>query len=75
MFERILNGEKMKIRLNTKVFKWVNLFISRLKYAINKSSKKGKGEAVFTRLATHTGEGTPLYTFKMKYPSSKIIKR
>jgi hypothetical protein len=56
MFERIVNGEKMKIRLNSRVFKWVNLFISKLKAAVNKTVSKGASQAVFKRLTTKTGD-------------------
>ena len=55
MFERIINGEKMKIRLNTRVFKWVQLFVKKLKWAVSRNIRKGASEAVFKRLATKTG--------------------
>lgn len=51
MFERIVNSEKMKLRLNDRIYKWVKLFIDNLKKSINKSQlKHGKSEQVFKRL-------------------------
>jgi hypothetical protein len=55
MFERVVNGEKMKIRLNTRVFKWVQLFVKKLKSAVTRNIRKGASEAVFKRLTTKTG--------------------
>ena len=52
MFERIVNSERMKLRLNRRIHKWVQLFIKNLKKSISKDElRHGKSEAIFKRLA------------------------
>lgn len=36
MFERVVNSEKMRLRLNPRLFRWVRLFANNLKKAIAK---------------------------------------
>lgn len=76
MFEKIVNSERMRLRLNERVFKWVKLFVAKLKQAVSRSVlAHGNSEQVFQRLTQPKAEGTLLYKLKLKYPSSKIIKR
>jgi len=65
----------MKLQLNTRIYKWVNLFIANLKKSIDKPIKKGGSEAVFKRLAKPITDNSLFYQLKMKFPSSRIIKR
>lgn len=75
MFTTIVNSEKMKLRLNSRVFKWVRHFIHNLKKAIKAPLAQPKSPDVFRRLTTETDERSLVYRHKLKYPSSKIIKR
>ena len=66
----------MRLKLDKKKMKWVRLFVDRLKDAIGKKVRKGKGSkstGVFTRLVG--GENRLLHRIKEKYPSTRIIKR
>ena len=65
----------MKIRLNARVFSWVELFIKKLKWVVGRKTTKGRSQALLKRLTAPVAETTPLYKMKMKYPSSRIIKR
>ena len=38
MFERIVSSERMKIKLNKRIYKWVSLFIKNMKKSIKKES-------------------------------------
>lgn len=74
MFQRVVGSERMRLRLNQRLYPWLRLFVNNLKKAINREPiQKGHSEAVFRRLV----EGTPtqLLRLKAKHPSSKIIKR
>lgn len=52
MLERVVNSERMRLRLNTRVYRWVRLFVKNLKRAVEKEGLRGgKSEAVFRRLA------------------------
>lgn len=75
MFETIVNSDRMKLRLNPKVYPWVKHFIYQLKRAIGKPVQNAPTPDVFKRLATQTDDNTLIYQHKMKYPSAKIIKR
>lgn len=76
MFERIVNSERMRLKLNERVYKWVRLFVSKLKQAVNRPAPAhSQSEQVFKRLTQPKAEATLLNKLKLKYPSSKIIKR
>jgi len=36
MFERVVNSERLKLRLNKRIYKWIRLFVKNLKRAIEK---------------------------------------
>lgn len=40
MFATIVNSDKMKVKLNPKINKWIKHFINNLKKSINKSVKE-----------------------------------
>lgn len=76
MFEKIVSSERMKLRLNERIYKWVKLFVAKMKKAVDRSVlTHGQSEQVFKRLTQPKAETTQLYKLKLKYPSSKIIKR
>ncbi len=49
MFKRIVNSEKMQIKLNFKIYRWVKHFIENLKLKICKKKNEFKNK-VFQRL-------------------------
>ena len=66
----------MKLKLDKKKMKWVMLFVNRLKEAVGKKVRKGRGSksaGVFNRL--NAGQNHLLLKLKHKYPSTRIIKR
>jgi hypothetical protein len=66
----------MRLKLNKRIYKWVKLFVSKLKKAIEKDVlRHGQSEAVFKRLAEDKHSQTLLLRSKVKHPSSKVIKR
>ena len=36
MFERVVNSERLKLRLNKRIYKWIRFFVKNLKRAIEK---------------------------------------
>ena len=36
MFERVVNSERLKLRLNKRIYKWIRLFVKNLKRAIER---------------------------------------
>lgn len=52
MFSTIVNSDKMKVKLNPKIYKWLQHFIFNMKKAIHKSTEEKGTPDVFKRLTT-----------------------
>lgn len=75
MLRTIVESEKMKLKLNFKILRWVNLFISNIKKAIHKPESPKPPPLQLRLLASKQDQNSLLFRLKLKYPSSKIIKR
>jgi len=66
----------MKIILNPKVYRWVNLFLTNLKKKIDKGKDLRKVQSLkFVNKLNDQQVSPILLSMKKKYPSTKIIIR
>jgi hypothetical protein len=66
----------MKILLNPKIYRWVNLFLSNLKKKINKGKDLHKVQSLkFVKKLNEENVSPFLISMKKKYPSTKLIVR